>query len=155
MTKSETQKLGNAINEEIGNAMRRHAMNEARQQHEAAIDRLTERAMKRIRRNGTTLTPAAISEAIVKTVNEGLTEPKSPQEIYAEYEQLRSHSIMSPDDQTELGFFYDQNTNELYAGYISNSGINKQWVVEYDADFSFDENLQNLYDKICEDWEYN
>lgn len=58
---------------------------------------------------------------------------------------MNSGTIISPD---ELGFVQDG--KELYAGYITNSGCNKQWIIEYDDTFTLDENLQMLYEYIDE-----
>lgn len=59
--------------------------------------------------------------------------------------------IMAPDLSCELGVVYEN--GQLYAGFISNSGVNKQWIIDYDEDFTFEENLQCLGEKIYEEWE--
>jgi hypothetical protein len=63
----------------------------------------------------------------------------------------RSCTIISPDETCELGVFYED--GKLYAGYISNSGANKEWSIDYDEDFSFDENLQSLYEEILDNYD--
>lgn len=50
----------------------------------------------------------------------------------------------------ELGICKDNTT--LYAGFITNTGVSRTWEIEYDYDFSFDKNLQFLYDKILKEW---
>lgn len=60
-------------------------------------------------------------------------------------------NIISPDGKHELGVVYDK--GQLYAGYISNSGVSKEWVIDYDKDFTFDENLQCLYEIIDKEWQ--
>ena len=49
--------------------------------------------------------------------------------------------FISPDGKYKLGYIWDG--KEFYAGYITNSGCNKQWVIEYDNNFILDENLSN------------
>lgn len=63
----------------------------------------------------------------------------------------KSGSFISPNGEHELGFVWDG--KEFYAGYISNSGCNKQWKIEYNEDFSFDENLQLLYEYIDDNYD--
>lgn len=50
----------------------------------------------------------------------------------------------------ELGVVYEN--GELYAGFIFNAGVSKDWIMKYDKDHTFDENLQNLCDIITENW---
>lgn len=63
---------------------------------------------------------------------------------------MNTFTITSPDSKHELGVV--KNANSLYAGYITNTGVNKQWVIEYDDFFSLDENLQYLYELIESDY---
>jgi len=51
----------------------------------------------------------------------------------------------------ELGVVYEN--GQLYAGFISNTGIGKDWIIDYDKDYTFEENLQYLCDIITETWE--
>jgi hypothetical protein len=62
--------------------------------------------------------------------------------------KTRTATILTPDGCYELGVFYED--GKLYAGYISNSGANKEWSIDYNEDFSFYENLEALYDEINE-----
>jgi hypothetical protein len=64
----------------------------------------------------------------------------------------RSCTILSPDESCELGVFYED--GKLYAGYISNSGANKEWSIDYNEDCSFDDNLEMLYDEILNKSEF-
>lgn len=50
------------------------------------------------------------------------------------------------EDKGELGVFYEQ--GKLYAGYISNAGVSKNYEIEYDPSLTFDENLQTLIEEI-------
>lgn len=59
-------------------------------------------------------------------------------------------TIISPKGGHELGVFYEN--GKLYAGYVSNSGCSKEWEIDYDKDFTFDENLQYLYEIIEKDF---
>lgn len=52
----------------------------------------------------------------------------------------------------ELGVVYEN--RQLYAGFISNAGVSKDWVMDYDEDFTFDQNLEALCDLITETWDY-
>jgi hypothetical protein len=63
---------------------------------------------------------------------------------------IQSTTILSPDESYVLGVFYEN--GKLYAGYIFNSGVNKEWVIDYDKNFIFDENLQALYEVIQENY---
>lgn len=53
----------------------------------------------------------------------------------------------------ELGVVYEN--NQLYAGFISNAGCNKEWIIDYDHDFTFDQNLEALVELITENWNYD
>lgn len=64
---------------------------------------------------------------------------------------VTSGTFISPDESCELGFVWDG--KEFYAGYITNSGCNKQWVIEYDDNFTIDENLQLLYEYIKDNYD--
>jgi hypothetical protein len=63
----------------------------------------------------------------------------------------KSCTIISPDESCELGVFYENGT--LYAGFISNSGANKEWSIEYNQDLTFDDNVELLYDVISDSYE--
>lgn len=63
-----------------------------------------------------------------------------------------SGTIVAPDESCELGYFLEENT--LYAGFISNAGVSKDWVMDYDKDFTLDQNLEALCDLITETWDY-
>ena len=67
--------------------------------------------------------------------------------------QVDGKIICFDEDQPDLDYlciFYDQSTNELCAGGCFNAGISKDYAIDYDHDFSIDENLQALYDYILE-----
>jgi hypothetical protein len=58
----------------------------------------------------------------------------------------RTITLLTPDGCYEIGVFFEN--GKLFAGYISNSGVNKEWSIDYDEDFSFMQNLEALYDEI-------
>jgi hypothetical protein len=49
-----------------------------------------------------------------------------------------------------LYVFFDAATDELCAGSGFNYGISKDYSIDYDFDFSIDENLQALHEHIIE-----
>lgn len=61
---------------------------------------------------------------------------------------MKSGTFTNSKDEV-LGFVWDG--KEIYAGYITNAGCNKQWVIEYDDTFTLDENLQLLYELVEND----
>ena len=76
------------------------------------------------------------------------------QEIYNMVTNMRSNMLVFND--TVYYVSYDMDTNELFAGTATNSGIAKKYIVQYDADMCLDYNLEGLVDLINEDptnWE--
>ena len=68
-------------------------------------------------------------------------------------EQVDGKIICFDEEQFDLDYlyvFFDQSTDELCAGVCFNTGISKDYVIDYDYDFSIDENLQALSDYIFE-----
>ena len=68
-------------------------------------------------------------------------------------DQVNGKIICFDEDQPDLDYlyvFFDQSTDELCAGGCFNAGFTKDYVIDYDYDFSIDENLQSLYDHILE-----
>ena len=68
-------------------------------------------------------------------------------------EQVDGKVICFDEEQPDLDYlyvFFDQSTDELCAGSGFNAGISKDYSIDYDHDFSIDENLQALYDYILE-----
>lgn len=66
-------------------------------------------------------------------------------------DQVDGKIIAFDPDQPDLDYlyvFFDQSTDELCAGGCFNTGLSKDYVIDYDYDFSIDENLQALYDYI-------
>ncbi len=49
-----------------------------------------------------------------------------------------------------LYLFFDQSTDELCAGDVFNAGISRDYSIDYDYDFSIDDNVQSLYYHIIE-----
>ena len=49
-----------------------------------------------------------------------------------------------------LYVFFDPSTDELCAGGMFNAGISRDYSINYDFDFSIDENLHALYEHIIE-----
>ena len=70
-------------------------------------------------------------------------------------EESKKEPIITLEDGTVLGVEYKD--DKLYAGFITNTGLQHNYEIDYDKDLSVDENLQNLYDKIIEsnDFESN
>ena len=67
--------------------------------------------------------------------------------------QVDGKIICFGEEQPDLDYlyvFFDQSTDELCAGHGFNAGISKNYSIDYDYDFSIDENLQALYDYILE-----
>lgn len=52
----------------------------------------------------------------------------------------------------ELGVVYEN--GKLYAGFISNAGVSRDWEMQYEQDFSWEWNLEALCDLITETWDY-
>ena len=70
-------------------------------------------------------------------------------EIFEEIRSMPFNVIdLSEDNKGILYVDYDPETNELYAGYATNTGIPKNFVIQYDSNFSLDENLQALVEII-------
>lgn len=68
-------------------------------------------------------------------------------------EQVDGKIISFDDFDFDFGYlyvFFDQSTGELCAGCGFNAGISKDYSIDYDYDFSIDENLQALYNYILE-----
>lgn len=59
--------------------------------------------------------------------------------------------ILAPDGESVLGIVKEN--NEMYAGFIYNSGIGKDFVIEYDDNFTFEENFDCLIETINEEWQ--
>ena len=67
--------------------------------------------------------------------------------------QVNGKIICFDEEQPDLDYlyvFFDPSTEELCAGGCFNTGISKDYSIDYDHDFSIDENLQALYDYILE-----
>jgi len=67
--------------------------------------------------------------------------------------QVDGKIICFDEEQPDLDYlyvFFDQSTDELCAGGAFNTDLSKDYVIDYDYDFSIDENLQALYDYILE-----
>lgn len=63
---------------------------------------------------------------------------------------MKTATILAPDESCELGVVYDNNT--LYAGYIHNAGVSRNWEIEYDNDSTWEENLINLSEIVYNEW---
>lgn len=50
----------------------------------------------------------------------------------------------------ELGVVYE--SGYLYAGFITNAGVSRDWVIDYGKDQTFEENLEYLCNIITENW---
>ena len=68
-------------------------------------------------------------------------------------DQVNGKIICFDDYNFNFGYlyvFFDPSTDELCAGGGFNTGISKDYSINYDYDYSIDENLQSLYDHILE-----
>ena len=71
------------------------------------------------------------------------------QEIYEMVTNMRSNILVFNDNVYYVS--YDIDTNELFAGTATNTGISKEYAVQYDSDMSLDYNLEGLVDLMLED----
>ena len=71
------------------------------------------------------------------------------QEVYNTVTNMRSNILVFSD--TVYYVSYDLDTNELFAGTAANTGIAKEYAVQYDTDMCLDYNLEVLIDLINED----
>lgn len=89
------------------------------------------------------ITSAAIREAL-EDYAEGAN-----QDILQMVHSMRSNILdLSEDGYGVLYVDYDPRTNELFAGYASNAGISKNFTIQYDGDYTLDQNLEALVDEI-------
>ena len=80
-------------------------------------------------------------------------EQQTPEYILKQVHSMRSNILSLPNGDY-VYVDYNPETNELIAGGATNSGIIPDYSIEYDVDFSLDENLQALYDKIIESGDF-
>jgi hypothetical protein len=69
-------------------------------------------------------------------------------------DQVNGKIICFDDYNFDFGYlyvFFDPSTGELCAGSCFNAGISKNYSIDYDFDFSIDENLEALYEHIIEE----
>lgn len=71
------------------------------------------------------------------------------QEIYEMVTNMRSNMLVFNDNVYYVS--YDIDTNELFAGTATNTGISKEYAVQYDTDMSLDYNLDRLVDLMMQD----
>ena len=71
------------------------------------------------------------------------------QEIYKMVTNMRSNMLVFNDNVYYVS--YDIDTNELFAGTATNTGISKEYAVPYDSDMSLDYNLDGLIDLMMQD----
>lgn len=85
-----------------------------------------------------------VKEAVNKVMNEG-----NENEILRQVHSLRSNILdFTEDGYGVLYIDYDPQTNELYAGGATNSGIIRDYSIQYDPDFSIDQNIEALVEEI-------
>ena len=90
---------------------------------------------------------------VVKMLKEGLQPDQTPEEVSQQINNMRSNMFEMPNgDVMYVG--YDPKTNELYAGGATNSGIIRDYVIEYDLSQSLDYNLEGLYDTMMESGDF-
>lgn len=66
--------------------------------------------------------------------------------------QLGGRGFEMPDGEY---FGVEYKDGKLYAGGITNSGIQHEYEVDWDPDYSLDEHLEELYDKILQDHDWD
>ena len=69
-------------------------------------------------------------------------------------DQVNGKIICFDDYNFDFGYlyvFFDQSTDKLCAGSCFNAGISRNYSINYDFDFSIDENLEALYEHIIEE----
>ena len=71
------------------------------------------------------------------------------QEIYKMVTNMRSNVLVFNGNAYYVS--YDIDTNELFAGTATNTGISKDYTVYYDSDMSLDYNLDGLVDLMMQD----
>ena len=71
------------------------------------------------------------------------------QEVYNMVTNMRSNILVL--NNTVYYVSYDMDTNELFAGTGTNTGIAKEYAVQYDTDMCLDYNLEGLVDLMNED----
>ena len=71
------------------------------------------------------------------------------QEIYKMVTNMRSNILVFNDIVYYVS--YDIDTNELFAGSATNTGISKEYAVQYDTDMSLDYNLDGLIELMMQD----
>ena len=70
-------------------------------------------------------------------------------EIYKMVTNMRSNMLVFNDNVYYVS--YDIDTNELFAGTATNTGISKDYSIYYDSDMSLDYNLDGLIDLMMQD----
>ena len=89
-----------------------------------------------------------IIRTAIKETLEDYTEGAN-QDILKMVHSMRSNIIdLSEDGYGVLYVDYDPQTNELFAGSASNAGISKNFIIQYDRDYTLDQNLEALVDEI-------
>ena len=89
------------------------------------------------------ITSVAIKEAL-EDYAEGTN-----QDILKMVHSMRSNILdFSEDGYGILYVDYDPRTNELFAGHASNAGIKKNFTIQYDSEYTLDQNLEALVDEI-------
>jgi len=71
---------------------------------------------------------------------------------------MRSHCMQLTnrhDEDVILYVTYDKDTNEFYAGDCTNCGVMKEYSIQYDPDFTLDQNLEALVEEIMESDRFN
>ena len=76
-------------------------------------------------------------------------EPQTPDDVVNRMQALRSN-IISLSNGGYKYIDYNPEENTLIAGGATNTGIIPEYSVNYDFDYSFDQNLQNLVDTVDE-----
>ena len=71
-------------------------------------------------------------------------------ELFLKYTCGRGFQIDTYDGGMYLGVDYDNETDTMFSGYISNVGVSRNAEMQYDDDLSIEENLCNLYNEVLD-----
>lgn len=97
----------------------------------------------------------------IKRVNEEYSEENTPEQVVSEINKVRSTGKMfgfNMDDYVNdegdtagyMGIVYDPDSNTLYCGSVTNSGVFREAEIDYDLSMSLDANLEDLMEVLSQ-----
>ena len=102
-----------------------------------------------MRKSNFKLSENRMRQVTKRAITEAFTEYGGRDNILKQVRSMRSNILdLSEDGYGILYVDYDPKSNELYAGYATNAGIPKDFTIQYDENFSLDENLEALVEEI-------